>query len=126
MYHASHIDLTGALRPGLFSVTDDAGAAVEYLEGEAGYLHTVQLPEGSLADRATVAEVAREIAPDSPYTYPYEQVEEVAGVVEALQARGYIGIAIDDTTPDNATAHRTITLFDGSTATIVAVEEVSE
>lgn len=113
-YHATRTELT-TLRASAFCVTSDESAALEYLEGESGHLYEVTLRDGlRLADAGDVRSIARELVPDSPYNRVYELIEEHRVVREALIAAGYDGAEYEDETPDNATSHDTVMVFDAS------------
>lgn len=108
-YHGSSETIT--VRSGALCVTTDESAASEY----GPVVQVVELRDGlRLADVDDVRAVAREVAPNSPYTSAWELVEEHRAVRQALVAAGYDGVEYADMTPDNRREHRTVMLFDAS------------
>src|SRR5690606_42163827 len=58
--------------------TDDPDAALGYLNGNAGFLYTVEIDEGALvvAGEATVRRVAEELDLADGYSYIWELLED--------------------------------------------------
>lgn len=111
-YHAS-ISPIAALASRSLCVTRDLDAAVEYQYGRGGVVYEVEIT-GRLADASDVRAVARELHPDTTYTSAWELLEEYGDVVPALIAQGYDGVRYEDMTPDNATEHETVVVWDAA------------
>src|SRR5690606_31576551 len=126
MYHASiyRFDQFNG-RP---CFTDNEDAALGYLNGNAGYLYTVEIDEDALvvAGEATVWRVAEELDLAAGYSYVWEVLEDEPEVREELVAAGYNAVGYTDLGPDNRYEHYTLMLMDPSLARIVAVDEVRE
>src|SRR5690606_17690638 len=124
MYHASiyHFDRFR----GQPCFTDEANAAIGYLNGNPGYLYTAGIDEDALvvAGERTVRRIADGLGLDADYVW--ELLEDEPEVREALVAEGYNAASYTDLGPDNAYEHHTLMLLDPSLARIVAVDEVRE
>src|SRR5690606_10948025 len=105
--------------------TDDPDAALGYLNGNAGFLYTVEIDEGALvvAGEATVRRVAEELDLADGFSYTWEVLEDEPEVREALRKLGYNAAEYIDLGPDNRYEHYTLMLMDPSLARIVAVDE---
>lgn len=126
MYHASVYRFSEFAKLPCF--TDHAAAAVGYLNGNTGYLYTVEIDADALevAGEATVWRVAEELDLADGYSYIWEVLEDEPEVREALKEHGYNAVEYTDLGPDNRYEHYTLMLLDPSLARIVAVDEVRE
>src|SRR5690606_28677631 len=122
MYHASIYRFDRFRGQPCF--TDEVDAAVGYLNGNAGYLYTVEIDEDALvvAGERTVRRIAAVLGLDVEYVWVRR--EDQPEVREALVAEGSNAASYTDLGPDNAYAHYTLMLLDPSLARIVAVDEV--
>lgn len=124
-YHSTTERLVLDSRP--ISATSERDVSLQYLRGRDGYTYEVTIPRGlRLADDSDVSCIARELDPETPYSSAWEQVEEIPGVLDELVSQGYDGVEIQDMTPDNATEHRTITIFDPIASGIEIAEDTQE
>lgn len=118
-YHSSRKPLILADRA--ICVTDDRDASVEYLEGEAGMVYSLEIPRGlRFADVDDLREIADELDPEHGYSWAWELLEEVSGVRAAVESR-FDGVRYDDRTPDNRTSHETFVIFRPVSAGVVVV-----
>jgi len=120
-YHAS-VTPIGDLKPKPLYVTPNKDAALEYLCGSSGVLYRVEV-SGRLADEDDIRDVAEELYPESPYTNAWELLEEHPNIIPALVSQGYSGAEYNDMTPDNATEHLTIIIFNAAKSARLFPEE---
>jgi len=104
-------------------VTDSREAAQEYVTHahKMGFIYELQLPSSvRLADEDAIRDAAPD---DSPYTYPWELLEEHASTIQNLTREGFDGAKYRDLTPDNRTAHMTILLWEPASRRIRIVDK---
>lgn len=118
-YHAATTRLS-TIRAGL-CVAIEADAALCYLQGRAGYLHTLEMGEADVADEATLRAVARSLGHRDDYAFELADRDDVrAALVEA----GWDAVAYQDVSPDNGREHATILILATGVVTVVEVETV--
>lgn len=118
-YHAALTPLT-TIRAGL-CVAPDASAALCYLQGRAGYLHTLEMGEADVADEATLKAVAHALGHVADYSFELADRDDVRA---ALVDAGWDAVAYQDVSPDNGREHSTILVLVTGVVTVTTVESV--
>jgi len=118
-YHAALSPLS-TIRAGL-CVAPESAASLCYLQGRAGYLHTLEMGEADVADESTLRAVARDLGHRDDYAFESADRDDVrAALVEA----GWDAVSYQDVSPDNGREHATILVLVPGVVTVVEVESV--
>lgn len=118
-YHASPTKFTAITRELCLAATPEE--AVPYLNGQAGWLYTVEA-SGHLAYESTLVATGTDLGLEYDYAFEYADSKRVQ---DQLVADGYDIVEYEDLGPDNAYEHDTYRVLVPSKARIVSVQPVA-
>jgi len=121
MYHASTARIEKFAATGDICLAYSTDEAAPYLNGQGGWMHTVEAPTVRLASEDEIREAAEAVGIDGSYIFELADDKRVRA---ALAADGFGGCEYDDIGPDNAYEHRTVRIWDTAGIVVMAIEAI--